>query len=142
MKLIDLTLPTDVSAEPQKVPLKLPEETVTGMVYNFSHNSMAGSYIDFPGHLVETGDGIDAGNYPIEDLFQIPTWVIHLDRQNGSGGVTSSELKSVLGDKLLIVYSVILVEGAKHSFGLRPAQQNLCPAVVGFFDKNLKEQES
>ena len=34
------------------------------------------------------------------DLFQVPAWVIHLDRQSGSGAVTVDELKSSLGDRL------------------------------------------
>jgi acetyl esterase/lipase len=33
---------------------------------------------------------------------------------------------------------LIIIEGAPHSFHLQPKQQDLRPAVIGFFDKNLK----
>lgn len=65
----------------------------TGMVYDFHFGSMAGTYIDFPGHIKETDDGIDAANYPVEELFRVDAAVIHLDRKSGSGGISADELK-------------------------------------------------
>jgi kynurenine formamidase len=62
------------------------------MVYHYRHNSMAGTYIDFPGHIKETDDGLDAIGYPLEKLYRVEAAVIHLDRESGSGRIGASEL--------------------------------------------------
>jgi len=98
MRLVDLTLPVPDatgSAHLEEWPLTLTDGSrYTGMVYNFTHNSMVGSYIDFPGHLKETADGLDAERYPVEKLFRVPSTVIHLDRGHGSGAVSAGELQA------------------------------------------------
>jgi len=62
-------------------------------VYLFDHNGMAGTYIDFPGHIKETGDTSDARGYPLERLYRQEAAVIRLDRADRSGGVTAEELE-------------------------------------------------
>lgn len=98
MKIIDLTF------EPGRAPggffktqrkdicLKSPGVEYTGVIYEFTMSSMAGTYLDLPGHIAETGDGQDAANYPLENLYRRRAVVIRLDRQDGSGGVTAAEL--------------------------------------------------
>ena len=95
MSLIDLSLPIPArtSSSPATVTLEeLRIQNYTGMIYHFRHNSMAGTYLDFPGHIKETADGFDATNYPMEKLFRVEATVIHLDRAGGSGAVAAAEL--------------------------------------------------
>ncbi len=96
--LIDLTL--SVPATQGGVPTCQREERhltaadlpYTGMVYHYRHDSMAGTYIDFPGHIKETDDGLDAVTYPIARLYRVRTAVVHLDRASGSGRIGAREL--------------------------------------------------
>ena len=96
--LIDLTLPAQEqqAGEPtcrldewQLMAGPLP---YTAMIYHFRHNSMAGTYIDFPGHIKETDDGLDAITYPLERLYRVKAAVIHLKHQSGSGRIGAQEL--------------------------------------------------
>lgn len=96
--LIDLTLsvpssqggvPTCQCEERRLTAADLP---YTGMVYHYRHDSMAGTYIDFPGHIKEADDGLDAARYPIERLYRVRTAVVHLDRTSGSGRIGAREL--------------------------------------------------
>jgi len=47
-------------------------------------DSMASTYIDFPGHIAETDDGQDAKNYPLEKLYRHTAKVIHLEQTKGA----------------------------------------------------------
>lgn len=91
MELIDLTFDSGVKAEEYRLSLESPGIKYTGVCYNLKMNSMAGSYIDFPGHIAETDDGQDAKNYPLEKLYRRPAKVIHLNRT--AGAVTAEDLK-------------------------------------------------
>ena len=115
MKIIDLTrdmrdtLFVDApKAHVAEVALQSASVAYTGIIYDFSHSSMAGTYIDFPGHIKECDTGQDAGNYPVENLYRQDADVIHLDCVSGSGGVSATELDAALqtknsGNKLLII---------------------------------------
>ena len=100
MSLVDLTLPMRGPGHPGAVARA---ETVTirksmtyvATRYEFAHDSMQGTYLDFPGHVVETDDGTDAGNYPLQKLAGVPAAVLHLDRTDGSGAVSADELLRV-----------------------------------------------
>lgn len=106
MKLIDLTFKPDVRTEEYQVKLKSPGIEYTGVCYNFALNSMAGTYLDFPGHIAETDNGRNAGNYPPEKLFRRRAKVIHLNCE--SGAVSAKDLadncprKPGKGDALII----------------------------------------
>ena len=98
MTVVDLTLriplreggkPTSVERD---VLIASAGATYTGVVYDFSFSSMAGTYIDFPGHIRETDDGLDAASYPVDKLLRVDSAVIHLDRASGSGAVSAEEL--------------------------------------------------
>ncbi len=100
MRLVDLSLPMHGPGHPQAV---VRRETITirksmtyvATKYEFAHDSLQGTYLDFPGHVVETEDGTDADNYPLAKLAGVPAAVLHLDRNNGSGAVSADELQRV-----------------------------------------------
>jgi kynurenine formamidase len=99
MKLIDLTLDLDKADNSyeitsENVELKSLNTKYTGVIHNFAFSSMAGTYIDFPGHIKETDNGEDAVSYPLEKLYRRKATVIRLDREDGSGEVTSDELRA------------------------------------------------
>jgi len=104
--LIDLTLPAQLEQEGRETVRveERPHElsggggSYTGMVYHFAHDSMVGSYIDFPGHIKETDDGLDAATYPTSKLFRVEATVIRLNRTDGSGEIGADELVSACPD--------------------------------------------
>lgn len=63
-------------------------------VHYFSHDSMAGTYLDFPSHVEQTDDGSDAANYPVRQLYRVDATVIHLARADGSGAISAQELRA------------------------------------------------
>jgi len=101
MKLVDLTMP--VQTEQHGVPtcrvVELPigegERAYTALTYRFCHDSMVGTYLDLPGHIEETDDGMDAASWPADRLYRIESSVVHLDREDGSGAVGADELAAV-----------------------------------------------
>ncbi|HWQ93340.1 MAG TPA: cyclase family protein [Clostridia bacterium] len=96
--LIDLTLPVPEKQAGQETcrleerHLMCAELPYTGMVHHFQHDSMAGTYIDFPGHIKETDDGLRASTYPLNRLFRVPAAVIRLQRTSGSGRISADDL--------------------------------------------------
>lgn len=99
MQLIDLSLALPDTGK-SVFSCKLKEKviasngvTYTGIMYDFTMDSMDGTYLDLPGHIKETDDGFDMQNYPLEKLYRLKTAVIHLDRKDGSGAVTAEDLE-------------------------------------------------
>jgi kynurenine formamidase len=99
--IIDLTLPLDAQQRGQETlhtevwqlkPAGRPP--YQARVHYFNHNSMAGTYLDFPSHIVHTDDGSDAANFPAEKLFRLDATVIHLARTDGSGAILAAELEA------------------------------------------------
>jgi kynurenine formamidase len=68
----------------------------TGVVYTFTHDGMSGTYIDFPGHIAETDNGVTAENYPVNDLYRIKADVVRLHKKSGEGAVTAEDLEKAL----------------------------------------------
>ena len=97
-RLIELTFPAPAQQDGQPTccleerQLRAGTLPYTGMVYHFRHDSMAGTYLDLPGHIKETDDGLDAASYPLENLFRVRAAVIHLQRSSGSGRIRADEL--------------------------------------------------
>lgn len=111
MRIVDLTLeitfPSEVSrAEDYSIPLEIQGEKYKALCHKIHIDGMSGTYLDFPGHIVETDDGVHAGNCPLTDLFMLDTTVIRLDRHNSKREVTGEELDAanieVKGDALII----------------------------------------
>jgi kynurenine formamidase len=97
MKLIDLTLPwSSIETDEQLVPLKSAIKAYTGVVYDFKLNSMTGSYIDFPGHIRETANGMHAGNFPLSALYRVPATLLRPKRSGG--GITAAGLAEARGN--------------------------------------------
>ena len=81
----------------REVKLKSAQTAYTGLVYQVSSDSMQGSYLDLPGHIKETDDGLTAANIPAEKLYRLPTSVIRLERASGSGAVSAADLERAYG---------------------------------------------
>jgi kynurenine formamidase len=97
MKLIDLTLPwSTIETIEQLIPLRSDRTAYTGVIYDFRFNSMTGSYIDFPGHIRETADGMHAGNFPLSGLYRVPATLLRPKRSGN--GITAAELAEALGN--------------------------------------------
>ncbi len=100
MPVVDLTLefsPETAQVLRQEITLQSANTRYTGVVYEFNHDSMQGTYIDFPGHIKETENGESADNFPLGRLYRVPASVIHLERAEGSGAVTAAELEKAFG---------------------------------------------
>lgn len=52
--------------------------------------------------------------------------------------VAQSELLAAALKKAGVEHELLIIEGAPHTFHLQPAQKDLRPVVLGFFDKHLK----
>ncbi len=97
MPIADLTLPIPAQPENGPAPVTLEPrriQTYTALIYRFHHDSMVGTYVDFPGHIRETDDGQDAAGYPLDALFRVEATVVRLDRESGSGAVSAAELEA------------------------------------------------
>jgi kynurenine formamidase len=100
MSLVDLTLPMNGPGHPRAV-ARLEMVTIRKSMtyvatkYDFAHDSLQGTYLDFPGHVPATEDGTHADNYPLSKLAGVPAAVLHLDRSDGSGAVSADELQRV-----------------------------------------------
>ena len=99
---LDLTLP--FTADPgcyslETSTLFLPSEwcDYTGVVHQLSSKSMCGTYIDFPGHILECDNGVSAESSPQERFIRQEAIVLHLDRESGSVAVTAEELSAAAG---------------------------------------------
>ncbi len=99
MALIDLTLPWDTMEIKEKlIPLKSEKISYKAVVYDFKLNSMTGSYIDFPGHILETADGMNAGNFPLSDFYRVPATFLR-PRRSGNA-ISANELEEAHGKSL------------------------------------------
>lgn len=85
------------SIQMREVPLKSANTRYTGIVYDFNFDSMQGSYLDLPGHIKETDDGVRADKLDLGDFYRMRTSVIHLDRSKLPGGVSAKELEEAFG---------------------------------------------
>jgi kynurenine formamidase len=55
---------------------------------------MVGTYLDLPGHLRETDDGLTAATYPLERVYEVPAVVAHLPRAGAHGKISAAELEA------------------------------------------------
>ena len=98
MKLVDLTMPVQAeqngsaTSRMTERPIHHGQDTYAARIYQFSHDSMVGTYLDLPGHIVQTDDGMDAASWPADRLYRIETSVVHLNREDGSGAIGADEL--------------------------------------------------
>lgn len=109
MKIIDLTAPLALNMYDKQPPAGIKTEIVpmpiegadySAYIYDLKMGSMAGTYIDFPGHIKETFEGTDAANCPLEKLYRLKASVIHMECSDGHGGISADDLKSAFGDNI------------------------------------------
>lgn len=105
MVLYDLTAPFPAGFASEKVhlkeiPLQSAKTRYTGMIYNIEIGSMYSTYIDFPGHIRETDDGVTAENACLEDHYRVPCSLIRMDRENCPGGVSARDLEMAFGGRV------------------------------------------
>jgi len=93
MKIIDLSRKISGRIERSFVPLRVKGKGYRGVIYQIGFSSMAGSYIDFPGHIAEFDNGLDAASYPPEKLFLVETTVIRLNRKGLPREIKVAELE-------------------------------------------------
>ena len=111
MRIVDLTreiaFPTEMSQkEDYFVPLRIGDRDYTALCHKLHCDGMTGTYLDFPGHVVETDDGVRAADVPLERLFMLEATVLRLDRDPANREVTADELEAagaeVKGDALIV----------------------------------------
>jgi kynurenine formamidase len=94
------------SIENYTIPLSIQGEHFRAVCHRIHMDGMSGTYIDFPGHIAETDDGVDAADCPLDRLLMLEGTVIHLDRAGRGREVTAEELDAagvaVKGDALVI----------------------------------------
>ncbi len=56
--------------------------------------------------------------------------------------VAQSEMLAAALQKVGVEHELLIIEGAPHSFHLQPAQKDLRPVVLAFFDKHLSPRSS
>lgn len=105
MKVYDLTdsFPVDYESKNirlREVPLQSAKTKYTGLVYDMALNSMHSSYIDFPGHIRETDDGVTAQNASVEDFYRVDCSLIRMNRESNSGNVSAADLEAAFGGKV------------------------------------------
>ena len=81
----------------ETVPLAIENKNYNAYIYNMEFGSMAGTYIDFPGHYKETFEGTDAANCPLEKLYRIKASVVHMECRDGHGALSADDIKSAFG---------------------------------------------
>ncbi len=118
MPIIDLTRAFDrVKVEKRLIPLHSGNTSYTGVVYDYSLDSMQSTYLDLPGHILETDDGERADTIPMTDLYRQPADVIHLNFPDGAGAVSAADLEEAVASspgKLASTALIINALGRKN----------------------------
>lgn len=121
MKVVNLTNATvgdegyrPVSFHEKRVPISSADGKThyTGMVWNVEEDSMAGSYIDLPGHILETDDGVRADKIDAGFFYRHPASVLHLD--SGEGAVRASDLEKAANGRKLNDFLIINALGKRR----------------------------
>ena len=99
--------------------------------------------------LAKSRDLLDSFTQEEKALSQQASAVSHLTKDDppflilhGTKDTTvpleQSQLLQTALEKEKMPSELLIIEGAPHSFHLQPSQQDLRPAVIGFFDRHLK----
>ena len=99
MTVIDLTRAFDkVDICRRRVPLHSGNTDYTGVIYDYAFDSMQSTYIDLPGHIEETDNGLRADTIPLSSLYRLPADVIRMDLPNEAGAVSAVMLEQGMCD--------------------------------------------
>jgi hypothetical protein len=88
----------------------------TGMVWNVEEDSMAGSYIDLPGHILETDDGARGDNVNAGFFYRHPASVLHLDWNEGA--VHASDLEKAAAGRKMQDFIIVNALGKKNPYDI------------------------
>ena len=94
----DFSLEPGFVATPVTVSLKSASTQYTGVKYRYEIPGMASSYLDLPGHIAETDDGMRGDNLPADCFYRLETKVLRLNRKSGDGAVTAADLRKAAGN--------------------------------------------
>jgi len=128
MKIIDLTAPLSLNMYDKQpaakiktgiVPVVIEGKNYSAYIYDLEMGSMAGTYIDFPGHIKETFEGTDAANCPMEKLYRLKASVIHMECSDGHGAVSAEDLKSAFGGNIETPAVIINALGKTRFDGIK-----------------------
>ena len=119
----------------RKVALKSDKTEYTGVVYNISTSTMMGSYIDFPGHIRETDDGVNGANSDLADFTNMSAAVIRFDRAGEPGGITAEDLENAYGGVPDTQAVIINALGSVSSFDIPPRSVYLTLDAVEWLKK-------
>ena len=119
----------------QEVALKSDKTEYTGVVYNISTSTMMGSYIDFPGHIRETDDGVNGANSDLADFTNMSAAVIRFDRAGEPGGITAEDLENAYGGVPDTQAVIINALGSVSSFDIPPRSVYLTLDAVEWLKK-------
>lgn len=120
-KIIELTCHRRNQYEiiPRIVPLKQADgKEYLGMCTGFSSCSSSGSYIDFPGHIDITDNGVNAGTVNILDYYRQKACLIRPEL-NSSGGITAEALQKACQGMPSDV-KILIVDGLKLQEDIDP----------------------
>lgn len=119
----------------REVALKSDKTEYTGVVYNISTSTMMGSYIDFPGHIRETDDGVNGANSDLADFTNMSAAVIRFDRAGEPGGITAEDLENAYGGVPDTQAVIINALGSVSSFDIPPRSVYLTLDAVEWLKK-------
>ncbi len=119
----------------REVALKSDKTEYTGVVYNISTSTMMGSYIDFPGHIKETDDGVNGANSDLADFTNMSAAVIRFDRAGEPGGITAEDLENAYGGVPDTQAVIINALGSVSSFDIPPRSVYLTLDAVEWLKK-------
>ena len=119
----------------REVALKSDKTEYTGVVYNISTSTMMGSYIDFPGHIKETDDGVNGANSDLADFTNMSAAVIRFDRAGQPGGITAEDLEKSYGGVPDTQAVIINALGSVSSFDIPPRSVYLTLDAVEWLKK-------
>ena len=119
----------------REVALKSDKTEYTGVVYNISTSTMMGSYIDFPGHIKETDDGVNGANSDLADFTNMSAAVIRFDRAGEPGGITAEDLENAYGGVPDTQAVIINALGCVSSFDIPPRSVYLTLDAVEWLKK-------
>ena len=121
-KIIELTCHRRNQYEiiPRIVPLKQADgKEYLGLCTGFSSCSSSGSYIDFPGHIDITENGVNAGTVDILEYYRRKAYLVRPEL-NAAGGITAQALQDACKDMPGDV-KILIVDGCRLQEDIDPA---------------------
>lgn len=131
MKIVDLTRwetpgADAVTTSTREVHLVSGRTAYHGVVHDFELPSMFGTYIDFPGHIRETDDGVRSEEFPL--IYRRPARVLRLACE--AGPVTADDLAAAAGGPVAAEILIVNALGRRNPAELPPRSVYLDAGAV------------